>query len=508
MQVGGSILRQGKVRPCSIALSRKSEAAAFTRIDAGCPIPSLPAKYVHACYVRPARFYIQTSWSGAASFSRIYTGKRPQHQSHNPDKVARSADQLSKSLSVSAPLRSYSGRARLQALREDQSIKITTDAYSITLERNTSEEGEPEATPIYAAAARDEAMLEASKRFAESDETMHKISEEFDFASPEFLEVNRPETNHAGLSRSKSRRKQLLEMHILKMHNKPSKPSDGEDRSRPFLQDEMEKTWERLGPVIAELSKLGESSPTSGEPAVRNITATKDNTDDLSPVNSDPELDAIPLSTSEHTRKINATGSLHPGYGLDPHSNKRNVRTGLNTRIDIPHRASPTGDRQRSSPISPDGSKKLHRKRRNSSIKAASQLEEAGSESNATGHESRSISDSALHELARDLGRSDTMAKEGQDIRIDARQIYRSSRVAKEAIERAGRRAEPLDPVGSSDKVDWYGRWDRSPVSPSEAVADSEKPVSFRFQSACHNAVITFGVWLGLQLLAQYVLYH
>ena len=54
--VGGDLLRSGKVLPCSIALARKSEGASFTRIDAGNAISSLTSKYIHASYVRPARF--------------------------------------------------------------------------------------------------------------------------------------------------------------------------------------------------------------------------------------------------------------------------------------------------------------------------------------------------------------------------------------------------------------------------------------------------------------------
>ena len=494
MQVGGSILRQGKVRPCTIALSRKSEGATFTRIDAGCPIPTLKAKYAHASYVRPVRFYIQTSWSGAASFSRIYTGKRPQHQSHNAEKVARSADHLSKSLSVSAPLRSYSGRARLQALREDQSIKITTDAYSITLERKTSEQSEPESTPIYAAGARDEAMVEASKHFAESDETMHKINEKFDFAAPEFLEVNRPENSHAGLSRSKSRRKQLRDMQILKMHNKVSQPSEGDDRSKSFLQDDMEQTWERLGPVIAELSKLGENSPTSDTPFVPNTAAAIATADDVSTVNSDPELDATPSSKPEQTQEIKAAESPLSTNVLEAYPNARHIRTDLHPRLEIPHRVSPTRDRQRSSPISPgDSARKLHRKRRNSSIKAALRLEEDVRHSNTAGWESRSISDSALNELARDLGSSRTMAEEGQRTTAEARRISESSRGTKAAMEKAGTRTELVSPARLSDKLDWEGWLVKETNSPNEAVADPTKSVSYSPQAPYHDDPITLG---------------
>ena len=384
--VGGDLLRVGKVRPCSIALARKSESASFTRIDAGRPISNLTSKYIHASYVRPTRFYIQTSWSGAATFSRIYTGRRPKYRSHSPDKVTRQAGQLMSSLSVSeAPYRSVSTRAKLTTTREETAIKLITSSSATPRERKSSDQSDLEITPVTSTDTRNQSSLEFSERSTES-------FDEFNFAAPEFLETE-------GVSRSKSRRKQHSTMPTLEENNVTFSSTQG-NRANSFSQEEVEAAMEGLGPLLANLSKrFGVLAAADAEAAQSNedVEAAQDG---ASPINSDPEAEKATPVKPEHTSKVmnvvipssseispeneSQVGDEHSRTPRPESFSKRNRDSyGKKQYPDLPinpsntsrrySRRSPVGDRSRGSPVSPspDGTKELRRKRRNSSIKTA-----------------------------------------------------------------------------------------------------------------------------------------
>ena len=78
MRVGGDVLKSQKVTRCSIALTRKGDKEAFTRINVAQPPSGLSSMYQHVAYVRPDRFYIRTTWSGAAAFTKVYGSDRVQ----------------------------------------------------------------------------------------------------------------------------------------------------------------------------------------------------------------------------------------------------------------------------------------------------------------------------------------------------------------------------------------------------------------------------------------------
>jgi hypothetical protein len=379
--VGGDLLRQGKVRPCSIALVRKSEGASFTRIDAGRPISSLTSKYNHASYVRPSRFYIRTAWSGAATFSRIYTGRRP--RPHSPDKVMRQADKLASSLSVSAaPYRSFSTRAQLTATRDNTAIKLVTTSSEMHRERKSSDQSDLDITPVTSTDATTESAVEYSEHFTEP-------FDEFNFADPEFLHTE-------GVSRSKSRRKQQSAMPTLEENN-VSLPPTHENRANSFSQEEVEAAMEGLGPLLANLSKRFSVLAAEAAQSDDVVEAARDST---SPINSDPEAEKVtPLKSQQTSKVMNvvvpSSSEVSPenesqigdqrSKGLQRESFSKHNRDsyrerqypGLPIQSNSPSnrysRRSPAGDRSRGSPVSPspDGTKELRRKRRNSSIKTA-----------------------------------------------------------------------------------------------------------------------------------------
>ena len=297
MQVGGHVLREGKVRPCSIALSRNIEGASFTRIDAGSPISNLSSKYIHASYVRPARFYIRTSWSGEVTFSRIYTGKRPKHRSHSPDKVTRLADQFLNSISQSTPYRSFSTRAKLTtrdkltALQEEASILVNSASKS-RFERKSSDQSDADIITIKPVETENslewENALPSSLGTPGLIPTIEEGIENFDFVVPEFLQA---EVEAVSRSRSRRNRKWSAAVSHSPARDRAPYPPAKEKRSLSFSNDDVEAGVEQLGMMDFSMS---DEHLDVGDVLSRDNGIEADETGS-SPINRDPEANESPI---------------------------------------------------------------------------------------------------------------------------------------------------------------------------------------------------------------------
>ena len=72
VHVGTDVLRQQKLKQCSIAITRKVEREPFCRTDAGKSPSDLMTIYQRIGHVRPEQFYIRTAWSSVTAFQKIY----------------------------------------------------------------------------------------------------------------------------------------------------------------------------------------------------------------------------------------------------------------------------------------------------------------------------------------------------------------------------------------------------------------------------------------------------
>jgi hypothetical protein len=300
----------------------------------------------------------------------------------------RQADQLKSSLSVSeAPYRSFSTRAKLTATREETAIKLVTSSSATPRERKSSDQSDLDITPVTSTNTKLESAVESSEPVAES-------FDEFNFADPEFLQTE-------GVSRSKSRRKQHSTMPTVEENRVPP-PSTHANRANSFSQDEVDIAMERLGPLIMNISKRFDLLAARDAEAAQSNEDGEAAQDSASPINSDPEaekgapapvrvertremMSVVVPSSSEALPEIESQSG--DGQSKTPQAQsfgKRNRDSfGGRQYPDLPlqpsntshrySRRSPAGDRSRGSPHSPspDGSKTLHRKRRNSSIKTA-----------------------------------------------------------------------------------------------------------------------------------------
>ena len=191
------------------------------------PIAELTSKYEHASYVRPARFYIQTA--GAATFTKIFTEV--------------------------APLRSFSARDR----KPSRARRTNT----ILLERKSSDQSEPDLTPVTLNTLSDGGALDQPKTSTAGEKAMPQIEEtldDFDFTIPEHLHTS-------VVSRSRSHRKQRLEMHRFR-GSKATSPSKQVTRTLSYAEDDVEERIDGLVHIDSfEFSEIPDTIQSGDEAA-------------------------------------------------------------------------------------------------------------------------------------------------------------------------------------------------------------------------------------------------